>query len=118
MRVRDEVDFVVSARSAGKASVALGGIGCSKRRETLTITVLVLSRGQQQDATTRDVSSRRPAVAYKKGEGLLELRDLLFGKGIGLLEKTTSASSCAGNGCSPTSSSAGLPPQHRKLGCN
>jgi hypothetical protein len=50
-------------------------------------------------------------ITYKKGESLLELRDLLFGKGVGLLLKTLSAYRVPGRWMQPDCpSSAGLPP--------
>jgi hypothetical protein len=54
-------------------------------------------------------------ATYKKGEGLLELRDLLFGKGVGLLAMVLSAH-CVLWTEPDCPSTAGLPlQQNRKL---
>lgn len=77
---------------------APGGVGMLQNREygscrPLTIAVLVLFRGQHYcwAMATAKKGERAHDATYKKGERLLELRDLLFGKGIGLQVKVVSA---------------------------
>jgi hypothetical protein len=67
---------------------------CEQEGESLTIAILVLRKrlATASPEDGRPEERQRVRVTYEQGEGLLELRDLLFGEGVGLQRQLASVS--------------------------